>query len=509
MLPLMSLKQLLLLLVTYFCSKNSNKSELSIRKLKNRTECDYLILDSYLYQNPTEIEFNMENLFVFNDFLNDYCHLSKEYSQPNSLKTNFDDKICINEFESSQISANNSALEKDEVLEQIEFPLSSNLSTSEKTNIKILSNNAVLENLSFLDNNIEVDTFDDIENNQIIDLEKNYCNNKPELFRTNKKEICLFTEEFKFFSYGKKSKTYKMIKGVNNLDSFFNSYLADISDSEIGEIRKEMEINIKGTMFSFGLISQICPSLLMQFNKRFNFCFIKTIGNLEERFFFCLKHIYRCFCGPVQKTISNLIDYKNNPKETKKFFQFYDKFIDNKYVNDYFIKPNVNSDEIIMENFDQILDSLVNEFNNFFSCYLEEMVLFLDAPVRDYFPSKNTFFYNRNSIDTQKRLKVWLEDLLNNETNLFLLILFPELKCLLNEVNKTQSAALNSKKFHMFFSLILLKYTAFLNFFSLILKYNKDSSTFKITDSKFLNLFILDLRCFIYVFCKNLLYFLI
>ncbi|RVD90851.1 hypothetical protein TUBRATIS_27170, partial [Tubulinosema ratisbonensis] len=93
-------------------------------------------------------------------------------------------------------------------------------------------------------------------------------------------------------------------------------------------------------------------------------------------------------------------------------------------------------------------------------------------------------------------------NLFHNNINSFLLILFPELKFILLRIVQFKSLHFIYRRYHLFLSILIFKFNYLLPKLKHELMNLKANGL--ITDSKFINLFVLETRCFMCVFSLTL-----
>ncbi|RVD93340.1 hypothetical protein TUBRATIS_001300, partial [Tubulinosema ratisbonensis] len=150
----------------------------------------------------------------------------------------------------------------------------------------------------------------------------------------------------------------------------------------------------------------------------------------------------------------------------------------------------------------------VNQTKEMFNSFLGEYA----KQVKEIFSNKferynqivrKSFLFN--DLEEQKAyFQVWLANLIYNKTNSLLIILFPEIKFILNKIKQTNNLRLHYKRTHFFFSLLVFKLNYNLPRFKYEFEKISKNKNFLITDSKFINLFVLEMRCLIYFYGVSL-----
>ncbi|RVD91141.1 hypothetical protein TUBRATIS_24180 [Tubulinosema ratisbonensis] len=221
------------------------------------------------------------------------------------------------------------------------------------------------------------------------------------------------------------------------------------------------------------------------------------IYTLEKRFSLRLKNIFG-FVVQLNSTVPcNMLKYFKEDK-IKYFTFFYDNYITSSFIQNCF-KEEI---EILgqFENLKEIVSVAIKKFNEFFNNYIKTIPRLYDSKFRLYFRRVNNYCFSINQTRSRNFLQVWLIDLFNNNTNSVLLILFLELKYLIESIMHYEKFLFFPKRFHFFFSLLIYKLC--FNLPRLKYEFNKlkTKQNFLFTDSKYINMFVLEIRCMMTAF---------
>ncbi|RVD91163.1 hypothetical protein TUBRATIS_23960 [Tubulinosema ratisbonensis] len=235
------------------------------------------------------------------------------------------------------------------------------------------------------------------------------------------------------------------------------------------------------------------------FKSPFKFFSLNIISLLENRFFLRLKDVLNFYLSKTTISFKVLFKKHGDNKSKTEALLLYNKFICSSFVQNFFSRrfdiPQADA------RLTSVIPFIINFFNKFFSEYTENVTPpFLNLNFN--YPIKyRKLFFSETQNKTNINLLIWVHDLLNNKTNSLLIILFPELKLIIKKIYKFGCIKAYYKKFHYFFALLVFKLN--LNLPKIKYEFDKMNKTDEclITDSKFINLFMLEMRCLICTFC--------
>lgn len=271
---------------------------------------------------------------------------------------------------------------------------------------------------------------------------------------------------------------------------FLNLFISNIKEYEKNEILELINtFNIHRNLPSLNTSKNELFDV-MSVNDCLKFDFFFMITELEDRFFIRLNKIFKVFKRSRRKFMNFLFLDNNFLEERLKFVEIYETYFTNKLtlLDLYTITSDFNDITTII-----CVNDLINRFNIFQFNFLEKIKGFFKVNYDRYFHYDNNFF-NNEKYTLKDKLKIWIYDLFKNETHLLLLLLIPEIKFLIDFIEKTERAEDLYKKLHIIISYIIFKFNFSLYFIRLEFQSNKNNKNFLITDSKLLNSLILEIR---------------
>ncbi|RVD90629.1 hypothetical protein TUBRATIS_29400 [Tubulinosema ratisbonensis] len=237
---------------------------------------------------------------------------------------------------------------------------------------------------------------------------------------------------------------------------------------------------------------------------------IKVVNNIENTFFTRFEKIYLFL---MKKSFPDTFFYPGDIKHSdasNEIYKFFCTFIYNVKIRKYFYPGSAefNSiDDISYEvnDFSKKLEGLINRFNIIYKNFMLQMRVIYMSDIENYSKYFGLNFLPNSEFCTEKIIKYWTVTFFNDETNLILLTLFPDLKYFIEFLVETPTIDIATfKMFHLFFSLIAFKY----HFLRENIKSRTEECIKKaemITQSNFFNMFMMDMRFTIALASINLL----
>ncbi|RVD91686.1 hypothetical protein TUBRATIS_18610 [Tubulinosema ratisbonensis] len=277
---------------------------------------------------------------------------------------------------------------------------------------------------------------------------------------------------------------------------YFKNYLSNFNLLKYDKIL----VNLKICNFSKQLSVNLPTVSTSKFLHK-NFSFISYLLNititLERCFWIRLQSVFRFVSQSCQIHLLNLFDLTNNNNNLEVFEPFYRQYICSSFVQDFF--KNHIEDEWVHDDCPKKFSEAIISFNEFYSSYAKSINQLYSRKFEMY-SKKIKFFFMGEKNEAKNNFIVWLINLLNNPTNSLLFILFPELKIFVEKIINVRDFLGFYARFHFFFTLLVLK----LNYNLPRIKYEiyilKSKQNYKIIESKFFNLLILEFRCMICIF---------
>ncbi|RVD92167.1 hypothetical protein TUBRATIS_13380 [Tubulinosema ratisbonensis] len=269
---------------------------------------------------------------------------------------------------------------------------------------------------------------------------------------------------------------------------YLKNYISNVLPSTAKNILKQYENENKKINSSISKLIVKKSSKKSPPNNFQTFAFKLTLA-LEERFTIRMMNLYRVLAYDQRHALNPDFDFlfKN-----VKFCEFYQKFISSSLVHSYFKKENLTQN---IEEPTKKTIFLFKGFNEFYMKYAQSLIQFYNYNFGHYYKKFNPIFGVSDPQLQKDYFQVWVFDLFNNKTNSLLIVLFPELRVILDRIPLLFNFVIHYKRLHFFFSLLVLK----LNFHLPKIKseFDKLGEDLLITDSEFMNLFCLEIRCFI------------
>ncbi|RVD90690.1 hypothetical protein TUBRATIS_28830 [Tubulinosema ratisbonensis] len=231
-----------------------------------------------------------------------------------------------------------------------------------------------------------------------------------------------------------------------------------------------------------------------------NIKIIKEINYLEEKTFIVFNEYYHHLCGlkfPVEIFNKNFntssAEYVEGIDEIKNFFYKY-------IINMPMLRSIASLNKSISQNVGVTLEFLINQFNQIFIKYVENIQKVIFSCKKEYLKKIEREYTDNNKHIKIKNLRSIYDSFLMQKENSILLILFPELKKFIFEHKKKINKVEAFKTLHIFLTMLATKFH-FLkdNFRSLFLKLEQNPS-WHIFQSNFISYFIFEMKCTIIFF---------
>ncbi|RVD91142.1 hypothetical protein TUBRATIS_24190 [Tubulinosema ratisbonensis] len=323
-------------------------------------------------------------------------------------------------------------------------------------------------------------------------------------FQINKEIIEISDDDsiYKNFDLSKLTYEFAIESNVFGLKEYFDKYIIRIPKTNLQSTMVSLNKSKERMFYSINL-STLLVFRSIHKEKNFKFYVLELTNKLENRFAFRIDHTTRQTNQNISKILQDIFCYFDDENVFEVFHKFYRKYIFSDYVLDYFKKT---------ENYclpglklDLKISILLEKFNTFYFEYSHTVNQILDQCFKPYSVKIAPYFFSKNNQIVKETLQIYITDLLYNKINCLLVILFPEIKLILENLADACTLRFLYMRFHFFFSLLVCK----LNYNLPKLKYEFDKSSFfdnfLITDSKFFNIFVLEIRLFICVSCLTLL----
>lgn len=288
------------------------------------------------------------------------------------------------------------------------------------------------------------------------------------------------------------------------IKSFFINLVSDIDKDEINRILEELK-KFSNKKENFSVSQKICLPLKFRddINKEFKFEFFETIYQLENNLHVFFLGLIR-FLTKIKQHSLHSLSYKNNKEILDKFLLTYKKYFTSSFTEEFFQEKDRNfiivNEVYLYDNLKMLLEEF-NEFKNIFLIHFNDFFVFT---FKHYFQPTNDFFYSHNDSLTYKKLKIWVKEIFDNETNSILLVIFPELKIIFLKIIPTEHIRNLYKRIHFLVSVIVFKFHFLLPFLEEEIKLYKSIVSFDIINLKKFHYFILEIRLlltfFAYVF---------
>lgn len=289
---------------------------------------------------------------------------------------------------------------------------------------------------------------------------------------------------------------------LNNLDDFFGDfkkyfegYLQDIPYHQMTKIKSVLLSVNKENSYTFKNKKRIAQNLcIVPDLKIYN-----IITKLENRYLVNFNNIYKYFME-IRARNSQFINEFNNlsyPKEPLK--NFVDKFIYDETIKNYFSKLEKTQNGLENMAYQEKLQFLLESFNKFMYEYYTRVATFLFHSKQSYLNFLVSKIGKHKQKDLINDFQVIIDLLFNNNDNRIILVLFPELKAFFEKIRRFGNFSMQYKLYHIVISLVIFKFHLTLPIIQKEYEKNSDRKDFIFTDSKRINLFILETRCLISV----------
>lgn len=305
-----------------------------------------------------------------------------------------------------------------------------------------------------------------------------------------------------FLHYEKYEKSLDKDDVLFGINNYLNDLLTMLSEEKIKSLEKELKTRNNAAKHSFN------PNIYTIeienfFTKKLGHNFYPYIEVLESRFLMRYSYFCRFLFETQEFYLTYAIIFPGEERYKDLIINFHKSYIKSSYIKRFFQKKiNCNRNFNAKKSYHNI-NEMILLFNEFVKEYFKTIQTMKTKMYKSYTTTIKKMFFHKNNKEMAKKLLFWINDLFNNEVNIILMLLFPELRFLIENIKINKNLRHVYKRIHCFLSLVVYKYTYMLPYIEkeFRLYYNG----FKLTDSKIINMFIFEVRCFFYIFSSDLL----
>lgn len=240
------------------------------------------------------------------------------------------------------------------------------------------------------------------------------------------------------------------------------------------------------------------------FNEKFKLDVTKYVFKIESSFYIRYMKVARTFVTLSRRNIENVF-WTGTESEINNFYHCFETYFTSSLSQKYF-ENNKSQDQQLDLDSNIILNckKLLSSFEEYKLEFMKSYDSIFKCTTNNYLDHKNNFFWNNDEEVTKQKFKIFLADCFNNEPNILLLILFPELQMFFESIDNHYNFNFFYKKFHLIISVIIFRFHFILPFLREEFSVNGNNPGFLIIESEVFCFFVLEIRMILLFFSSNI-----